>query len=128
MSTTVLVVDDSRVVRTLVRAVLSEMGLEAIEAEDGVQGLATARQTDIDFFLIDLVMPEMGGIELTREIRKIERYAKTPIFVLTTEGHGALAAEGTAAGADSWIVKPFEPDRLIIAIQKALGRSEAGTE
>ena len=119
----VLVVDDDAAIRGILRKRLENDGYNVLEAGDGDEGLALARAHAVDLFVVDLLMPGLDGLALTRALRELPAYARTPIFVLSTEGHGALVAEGTSAGADAWIVKPFEPGRLLLAIRRALARA-----
>ena len=122
MGKTILVVDDSKLLRKMVRETLEEVGLAVLEAQDGVEGLRIAQESRVDLFLIDHVMPEMSGIEVVRQLRKSPTYEMTPMFMLSMRGDGGLVAEGAAAGSDAWIVKPFVAESLIKAVQAALER------
>ena len=120
MAKTILIVDDSATIRQQLRICLSEGGFTVVEAENGAAGLAQAKQANMDMVIADVNMPGMNGIEMIGEIRKLPAYAKVPIFVITTES-GTRVAEGKAAGATAWIVKPFKPESLLAGVKKVLG-------
>ena len=75
----------------------------------------------VDLVLTDVNMPHMDGITLVRELRALDSYKFTPMLMLTTESSPEKKKEGKAAGATGWIVKPFEPDRLLATVNKVLG-------
>jgi two-component system chemotaxis response regulator CheY len=91
-----------------------------VEAGDGRAGLETAEQEDVDMLIVDINMPIMNGIEMVSRVRALPRYAKTPIFMLTTESTKAVMALGKSAGATAWIIKPFRPDVLLKGIARVL--------
>jgi two-component system chemotaxis response regulator CheY len=93
-----------------------------IEAENGKQGLLRARAEPVDLIFSDIHMPIMDGLQMIRELRALPEYAKTPIFVLTSDASGLRAAEGKSAGANAWIVKPVDPGVLWKAVERALFR------
>lgn len=108
--------------RQTVEMTLKKVGYEVVTAVDGQDGLAKlADEASFDCILTDVNMPNMDGITFTGEVRKIERYAKTPIIIVTTESQGDKKSAGKAAGATGWIVKPFQPDQLIGVVQKVCG-------
>jgi two-component system chemotaxis response regulator CheY len=119
--TQILAVDDSPSMRALVRSTLEEAGFDVVSACDGVEALATARGKPFGLVLADVNMPNMNGIELTREIRALPGYAFTPILILTTESGTDRKGEAKAAGATGWLVKPFEPAKLVATVRKVLG-------
>lgn len=125
----ILVVDDAPTVRTMVGKTLREDGHDITEASNGAQGLEFAKEEQFDMVVTDVNMPEMNGIELCKALRKRYTYQKIPILMLTTEGRSRVIAEGKAAGASGWIVKPFEPRKLCMAVEmlmrKAKGREAA---
>jgi two-component system chemotaxis response regulator CheY len=120
MAKRVLAVDDSLTIRQLMRMTLSRAGYEVIEAEDGAKGLQKASSETFDLVLSDINMPNMTGIEMLRSLRKLEKYKFTPIVLVTTESQPEKKAEGKAAGATGWIVKPFEPEQLLAVVTKVL--------
>jgi two-component system chemotaxis response regulator CheY len=120
MSTTILIVDDSLMVRNMVRKALEEDSHQVVEAIDGRQALAVIDGANPDLVITDVNMPEMDGLSLIRELRQQPKYVLTPILVLTTEGGGAVKQRGREAGATGWVVKPFDPAQLRQAAAWAL--------
>jgi two-component system chemotaxis response regulator CheY len=121
----ILIVDDSGSVRRQLRSILEDAQHTVIEACDGKEGLRMARSLDIALIITDVNMPNMTGIEMIRELRKTSQHQETPIFVLTTEGMPAVARSGREAGANAWVVKPFDSPKLLRAVGAALARSKA---
>jgi len=119
--TRILAVDDSASMRQMVAFTLKGGGFDVIEASDGVEALELAKENGCDLVLTDVNMPNMDGIELTRELRGLPSYKFVPILMLTTESGMDKKAEGRAAGATGWIVKPFNPDQLLSTIKKVIG-------
>lgn len=117
----ILAVDDSASMRQMVAFTLKSAGHEVVEASDGTQGLSIAQTAKFDLVLTDVNMPQMDGITLTTELRKLPGYKFTPILVLTTEAGGDKKMAGKAAGATGWLVKPFNPDQLLATIKRVLG-------
>jgi len=95
---------------------------DVIEAVDGVDGLEKAKSTTFDLIITDVNMPNMDGLTLIGELRKVPAYVSRPILVLTTERSDEMKAKGKAAGATGWIVKPFVPDQLLKAVNIVLSR------
>lgn len=121
MGKTALVVDDSRTMRQMVSFTLTNAGFTVIEAEDGKDAVKkVAGGPKMDIVVTDLNMPEMDGISLIRELRKMDAFKFTPILMLTTESAMDKKQEGKAAGATGWIVKPFNPDVLLKTIAKVM--------
>ncbi len=118
MSKLALTVDDSKTIREMVSYTLKESGFEVLEAEDGVQALAVLGEQKVSVIITDLNMPNMNGIELIRQLRAKPQHQFVPILMLTTESDDAKKQEGKTAGATGWIVKPFNPDRLLQVISK----------
>lgn len=121
MSKVVLSVDDSASVRQMVKLTLSGAGYEVIQAADGAEGLAKARSTPVDMVVTDLNMPNMNGLTLIRELRKLPSCKGVPILFLTTESDDALKKEAKAAGATGWITKPFQQEQLVAVVRRVLG-------
>jgi two-component system chemotaxis response regulator CheY len=117
---TIMTVDDSATVRQLASIVLRGAGYEVIEAVDGVDALSKLTGQELDLILTDLNMPNMDGLELTRRVRALPKYKFTPVILLTTESQPEKKLEGKAAGATAWIVKPFDPDKLLSVVKKVL--------
>ncbi|MGB1238870.1 MAG: response regulator [Pseudomonadales bacterium] len=116
----ILVVDDSTSLRNMVVFTLKEAGHQVVEAADGVQGLAAAGQQSFDLVLTDVNMPEMDGITLCSELRQLEAFQFTPILMLTTEGSSEMKLKGKSAGATGWLVKPFNPEKLLNTIKRVV--------
>ena len=121
MSKTILTVDDSKSLRQMVAFSLKAAGFTVVEAEDGEDGLAKAREHDIDLVLTDQNMPKMDGLTLIRELRATVAYTRKPILMLTTESSDEMKNKGRAVGATGWLVKPFDPVKLIAVVNKVLG-------
>jgi two-component system chemotaxis response regulator CheY len=117
---TVLAVDDSATMREMVAFVLESAGYRVIEAEDGAKGLERARASQVDLVITDQNMPNMDGITLVRSLRELGEYKSVPILLLTTESSDSMKAQGRAAGATGWLVKPFDPATLLEVVQKVL--------
>jgi two-component system chemotaxis response regulator CheY len=116
----ILAVDDSASMRQMVAFTLKGAGYEVIEATDGQDALNKAKAKKADVVLTDVNMPKMDGIALIRELRKLPQYKFTPMLLLTTESGDDKKAEGRAAGATGWLVKPFNPDQLLATLKKVL--------
>jgi two-component system chemotaxis response regulator CheY len=119
MAKTILIVDDSSSLRTVVRMALSRAGYDVLEAGDGVQALATLdKAAKVHLIVSDVNMPNMDGIRFVTQVKQHPRHKFVPVVMLTTEGQDAKKQEGRAAGAKAWIVKPFNPPQLLDAVSK----------
>jgi len=116
----ILLVDDSASMREMVSFTLKGVGHEVNEAEDGVEALEFAKKNSVDLVITDVNMPNMDGITLTAELRKLDSYKFTPILILTTETGSVRKEQGKVAGATGWIEKPFDPDNLLGTINRVL--------
>ena len=112
--------------RTLVRNVLEGDGYEVRESADGREALDLLHSLSPDLVITDINMPEMDGITLLREIRKLPALHRTPVLILTTESGDEVKATAQAAGATGWIGKPFHPDQLRQIVARVLGRGRPG--
>jgi two-component system chemotaxis response regulator CheY len=121
MSARILIVDDSASMRQMVSFALTSAGYSVDEAEDGKVALGRAQGQKFNAVVTDVNMPNMDGISLIRELRQLPDYKFTPMLLLTTESATDKKAEGKAAGATGWLVKPFNPEQLIATVQKVLG-------
>jgi two-component system chemotaxis response regulator CheY len=119
---TILAVDDMRSMRELVKSVLEKRGHSVVIHESAQAALEFAQSNDVDLVISDINMPEMNGISLVGALRKLPNYARTPILMLTTEDAQGKKNEARAAGANGWIQKPFNPDRLVTAVTKTLAK------
>ena len=116
----ILAVDDSVSMRQMVSYTLKSAGFEVVEAVDGEDAFEKARQRHFDLVLTDQNMPRLDGIGLTRMLREHPNFKNTPILILTTESSDQMKQAGRAAGATGWLVKPFDPNRLIEVINKVI--------
>ena len=121
MAKTILAVDDSASLRQMVAFTLKSAGYDVIEAGDGEEGLAKAKGATVNVVLTDQNMPKMDGLTLVKSLRALPQYAATPILLLTTESSDQMKAAGKAAGATGWLVKPFDPAKLLEVIKKVAG-------
>jgi two-component system chemotaxis response regulator CheY len=117
----ILAVDDSAAMRQIVGVTLKGAGYEVVSAEDGQEALEFARRETVDLVITDVNMPRMDGISLVRELRQLATYRLIPLLVLTTEASTEKKLEGKSAGATGWVVKPFNPERLLATVAKVLG-------
>ena len=120
MSKRIITVDDAATMRKMVCFTLKGAGHEVLEAADGREALNTLRQRSVDLVITDVNMPNMDGLELTRQLRALPAFARTPIILLTTESDSAKKTQGRAAGATGWIVKPFSQEQLLAVVAKVL--------
>ena len=119
MNHTVLICDDAIFMRTMVRDILTQAGFEVIgEAETGVQAVEKYQQLRPDLVTMDIVMPDMGGIDAVRQICKSDPNAR--ILMCSAMGQQALVVEAIQAGAKDFVVKPFQPSRVLEAVQRVL--------
>lgn len=116
----ILVVDDSASMRNMVKATLESAGHQVKDAADGRAALAIARSASFDAVVTDLNMPVMDGIELVKSLRDLPKYKYTPILLLTTESAADKKSAGKQAGATGWLVKPFNPEKLLATIDRVL--------
>ena len=120
MTLTVLTVDDSRTMREMLRLALADAGFRVVQAEDGIHGLevlqAEAERPQV--IVTDINMPRMDGFGFIEELRGDQRYRGIPILVLTTESDAEKKNRARMAGATGWIVKPFNPVKLVDAIRR----------
>jgi two-component system chemotaxis response regulator CheY len=120
MAKTILIVDDSASLRQVVNIALTSAGYEVIEACDGVDALSKLDGRKIHLIISDVNMPNMDGITLVKEIKQKADYKFTPIIMLTTESQEDKKAQGQAAGARAWVVKPFQPAQMLNAVSKLI--------
>jgi two-component system chemotaxis response regulator CheY len=121
MGKIVLTVDDSASIRQMVSFTLKSAGYEVMEAVDGEDGLNKAKLKGVNLVLTDQNMPKMDGLTLIKSLRTLPQYRSTPILMLTTESSDAMKSAGKAAGATGWLVKPFDPQKLLEVVKKVIG-------
>lgn len=121
MAKTILIVDDSSSLRTVVKMALVRAGYDVLEAGDGREGLAALEKAGkVNLIVSDVNMPNMDGIAFVTQLKTHPRHKFVPVIMLTTEGQDAKKQEGRAAGAKAWIVKPFNPPQLLDAVSKLI--------
>ncbi|MDZ4674348.1 MAG: response regulator [Gemmatimonadota bacterium] len=119
MAHTVLVCDDAIFMRTMIADILTQAGYKVVgEAESGVEAVRRYQELKPDLVTMDIVMPEMGGIDAVREIVKM--YPDAKILMCSAMGQQALVVEAIQAGAKDFVVKPFQPARVLEAVQRLL--------
>ncbi|CDZ68444.1 Response regulator [Neorhizobium galegae bv. orientalis] len=122
MSASILTVDDSASIRLTTRVALSNAGYQITEAVDGLDGIAKLKASQFDLIVTDLNMPNMDGLTMIRELRKMPAHMGVPVIFLTTESDNDIKQEAKAAGATGWLTKPFDPESLVKIARKVLGR------
>ena len=120
MKTKVLAIDDSRTIRNLLAATLEEAGFEYVSAVDGREGVDMYEDVAPDVVITDINMPVMDGIEFIKNVRATGNHQSLPILILTTETSQDKRDQGKAAGGTGWIVKPFDPEKLISVIHRVV--------
>jgi two-component system chemotaxis response regulator CheY len=118
MTQTILTVDDSRTMRDMLRLALVGAGFRVVEAVDGLDGLAVLAGERPDVIITDINMPNLDGFGFIEAVRDDATNRSTPILVLTTESDPEKKARARDAGATGWIVKPFNPEKLVQAIRR----------
>ncbi|WP_240221439.1 response regulator [Rheinheimera hassiensis] len=118
MAKTIMIVDDSASLRQVVSIALKGAGYDVIEGCDGKDALSKLTGQKVSLIVSDVNMPNMDGITMVQEIKKLPAYKFTPIIMLTTESSDGKKAAGQAAGAKAWMVKPFKPEQLLMAVSK----------
>lgn len=120
MAKTALICDDAIFMRTMLGNILKQAGFEVVgEAETGEEAVTQYRDLQPDLVTMDIVMPDKGGIEAVREI--IEEFPEAKILMCSAMGQQALVVEAVQAGARDFVVKPFQPSRVLEAVQRVLG-------
>lgn len=118
MSKSILVVDDSGSVRTVISIALRGAGYEVIEAGDGTAAMKKLDGHKVHLIISDVNMPGMDGMTFLREVKKHAQYRFTPVMMLTTEARADKVAAGRSEGAQAWMTKPFQPENLLQAVKK----------
>lgn len=120
MAEKILLVDDALFQRTLCREILAEKNFEISEAADGEEALKKIAEWKPDLVLLDITLPGKNGLEILADIRKISRTLK--VIMVTAQGQKAFMMEALEMGASDYVLKPFNPDKLMAAVLKALGK------
>jgi len=120
MPKTILIVDDTSILRVLLRLVLTRAGYDVVEARDGREALDCLHDRQVDLLLCDINMPNMDGFSLLKALRGNARHARTPVVMLTSESGADMKRLGGALGAQAWVVKPFHPDQVLSLVARLL--------
>jgi two-component system chemotaxis response regulator CheY len=118
MAKRILTIDDSKTIRDMLRLTLLDAGFEVLQAVDGQDGVEILEKEPVDLVITDINMPKMDGYGVIRHMRENAAFRSTPVLVLTTESELEKRSLAREAGATGWMVKPFDPDRLIATINK----------
>jgi two-component system, chemotaxis family, chemotaxis protein CheY len=120
----VLVVDDFATMRKIIKNVLKQIDIEdVLEAESGKHALSVLKGESVDLIISDWIMPEMTGIEFLKVCKSDDTYKGIPFIMVTAEAQKDNIMEAIKSGVDNYIVKPFTPDKLKDAIDKAKARA-----
>ena len=117
----ILTIDDSKTMRDMLMLTLADAGFDVLQAVDGQDGVDLLEKENVDLIITDINMPRMDGYEVIRQLRKRPEHKATPILVLTTESETDKKNIAREAGATGWLVKPFDPDKLIATVRKVAG-------
>ncbi len=118
MSHTILLIDDSSIIRSVFRSALEREGFAVLEAGDGTEALAQLNGQAISVVVCDICMPKMDGLAFLKRLRSIERYRFTPLLVLSTESRPEVKQSMKEAGAQAFITKPCPPSRVTDAVKR----------
>ncbi len=118
MAKTIMIVDDSASMRRVVGIALKGAGYDVLEGIDGKDALSKLKGQKVHLIISDVNMPVMDGITFLKNVKQMPAYKFTPVIMLTTESEESKKREGQAAGARAWVVKPFQPEQLIGAVQR----------
>jgi two-component system chemotaxis response regulator CheY len=114
----IMIVDDAQFMRVRLAKLLTDHGHEVVEAENGVQAIEVYQSANPDAVLMDITMPQKDGLEALSEIRQLDPGAK--VIMLTALGQHSMVLQAVQSGAKDFVVKPFDPDRVMTALQKVL--------
>ena len=123
MSKVICIVDDQPSLRQMLRFALNIHGLQVIEAENGVDALNKLANHNVDMMIVDWQMPEMDGLELVRQLRKSEEYAKVPVVIISCRDDLSARQEARSLGVMTWLKKPFRIAEVQLAVESGLGLS-----
>jgi two-component system alkaline phosphatase synthesis response regulator PhoP len=124
MSKKILMIEDERDIRDLVVHYLTKDGYKVEIASDGVKGFSLAKAQKPDLVILDLMLPEMDGLEVCKKLRAEQKTATVPIIMLTAKGEEADKIVGLELGADDYLTKPFSPKELVARVKALLRRTE----
>jgi two-component system chemotaxis response regulator CheY len=118
MAKTIMIVDDSASIRTVVGIALRGAGYDVVEAINGQDAINKLTGQKVNLIISDVNMPIMDGITFVKNVKTMAAYRFTPIIMLTTESDENKKREGQTAGAKAWVVKPFKPEQMLVAVQR----------
>jgi two-component system, chemotaxis family, chemotaxis protein CheY len=120
MTRRIMTIDDSKTMRDMLMLTLIEAGFDVLQAVDGEDGIEKLAGEEVDVVITDINMPKMDGYEVIRRLRQDPKFDRTPILVLTTESEAEKRDIARKAGATGWLVKPFDPERLVETVRKVM--------
>lgn len=126
--TLVLIADDEEDIKIILSMYLENMGYDIVTAYDGLDALETIKERKPDIILMDIMMPTLDGIEVVRQIKAIDSLKDIPVIMLTAAAHSSMVEKAMAAGAEDYIAKPFEPEKVHEVIQHILNESQKNKE
>ncbi len=121
MAKRVMIVDDSSLIRSVAQKAASGAGYDVVSATNGQEGLQQLESERVDLVFCDINMPVMDGLSMVERVKADPRYEFLPIVMLTTENNPELKARGKALGVKAWLLKPFNKDKFLMALEKLLG-------
>ncbi len=117
----ILIVEDSQTMRGLIVSTIEALGnVEIIEAASGFHALKILPRERFDLIITDINMPDINGLELVNFVKRSAQYKETPLFIISTEGSERDRDKGMQLGADEYLVKPFEPEKLLSLVKRYL--------
>ena len=129
MAKTILVVEDSLMLRKVACFPLEKAGYKVVEANNGIEAIEAMSKEMIDLIITDLNMPGMDGFELITQVKESDKFKHIPIIILTTEGKKDMVMKGLTLGANSFLQKPIKPDQMLQEVERLLGKkSNLGKE
>lgn len=126
MAKTILVAEDSLMLRKVACFPLEKTGYKVLEANNGIEAIEAMSKTPIDMLITDLNMPGMDGFELIAHVKEDERFKHIPIIILTTEGKKEMVMKGLTLGANSFLQKPIKPDVMLAEVERLLNKAAKG--
>jgi len=121
MAKTILLVDDTSLIRSISSKAATEAGYNVVLASNGIEGLEKIKEHNIDIVFSDVNMPTMDGLDMVAEIKKNPAFSLIPIVMLTTEAKDELEVKGKDLGIETWLLKPFNKTKFLIILQKFFG-------
>ena len=126
MPKTILVAEDSLMLRKVACFTLEKTGYKVLEANNGIEAIEAMSKNHVDMLITDLNMPGMDGFELIAHVKEDENFKHIPIIILTTEGKKEMVMKGLTLGANSFLQKPIKPDLMLQEVKRLLEKSSKG--